>query len=262
MVLLPNVNATFLAKLVPGEVIGWFGVSQRLIGLLIFPASALIGALYPTLCRLQIEDRTEFAQVSRNALYGTALLAAPAAVGCGMFAEIGVAIFGSIKFAGAIDHLRIMSGFVFLVYFSMPLGSCILAANRQRAWAIVQGACVIVALGANPFLIPYFQKLTGNGAIGTCITLVASEALVVGCGIALAPRGIFNRQLAKSLSLASLSGMAMAVVAWLTKPVSLFLAVPAAVLTYGIVAWVSGALQPSTIEMVRGIVSRRLARSR
>jgi len=262
MVLLPNVNATFLSKLVPPDVIGWYGVSQRLIGLLIFPASALIGALYPTLCRLQSEDSPEFARVSSDALYGTALLAAPAAVGCGMFPEIGVGIFGLSKFSGSLVHLRVMSAFVFLVYFSMPLGSCILAANRQRAWALVQGACVVVALCVNPFTIPYFQKLTGNGAIGTCVTLVVSEAFVIGCGVALAPRGVFNRALGKSLVLAMLSGVAMAVVAWLTKPISVFLAVPAAVLTYGLVAWVTGAVRPATVDMLKRGIARRLGRQR
>jgi O-antigen/teichoic acid export membrane protein len=260
MALLPNVNATFLSKMVPDEVIGWFGVSQRLIGLLIFPASALIGALYPTLCRLHVEDKQEFARVTRNALYGTALVAVPASVGCAMFPELGVAIFGGEKFAGAAAHLRVMSAFVFLVYFTMPIGSCILASNRQRAWAIVQGLCIVVSLVGNPFLIPYFQKLTGNGAIGTCVTLVLSEAVVVGCGAALAPRGVFNAELFKYLSLAALSGAAMAVVAWLTKPVSLFLAIPAAVLTYAAVAYVSGAVQPSTMDMIKSFVQRRLLR--
>jgi O-antigen/teichoic acid export membrane protein len=261
MVLLPIINATFLSKLVPAPVIGWYGVSQRLVGLLIFPASALIGALYPTLCRLHVEDQTEFGRVARNALYGVALLAAPAAVGCGIFPELGVAIFGAAKFAGATAHLRVMSVFVFLVYFSMPLGSCILASNRQRAWALVQCVCIIVSVCLNPFAIPYFQARTGNGALGTCVTLVLSEAVVVGCGIAMVPRGVFNWELGKSLLLASVSGAAMALVAWLTKPISLFLAVPAAVLTYAVAAWLTGALQPSTIDMLKGFVRRKLSRA-
>lgn len=261
MVLLPYINAQFLAKLVPAEVIGWYGVSQRLIGLLLFPASALIGALYPTLCRLFAEDKQEFVRVARNALYGVSLLAVPAAVGCGMFPELGVAIFGSEEFSGAADHLRIMAIFVFLVYFSMPLGTTILASNRQRAWAIVQSLCIVVSVVGNPFLIPYFQKLTGNGAIGTCLTLVGSEALIVVCGLALAPRGLFNREIGKSLLLATLAGGAMAGVAFLTKPISLFLAVPAALLTYGLLAWFSGAVQPSTADLIRGFVARKLKRS-
>jgi O-antigen/teichoic acid export membrane protein len=260
LVLTPNVNATFLAKLVPAEVTGWFGVSQKLIGLLIFPASALIGALYPTLCRLYSEDQAEFGRVTRNALYGTSLLAVPAAVGCGMFPELGVMIFDAKKFAGAADHLRVMSLFVFLVYFSMPLGTAILACNKQRAWALVQAMCIVVAIAGNPFLIPHFQRLTGNGAIGTCITLVVSELLVVGCGVALAPRGVFNGELMKSLAMAALSGAVMLGVAWLTKPISLFLAVPAALLGYAVVAYFSGAIQPSTVELIQRFVNRKLLR--
>ena len=260
MALLPNVNAAFLARLVPAHVIGWYGVSQRLIGLLIFPAGALIGALYPTLCRLHTQDQAEFARVTRNALYGVALLAVPAAVGCGFFPELGVAIFGSVKFAGATAHLRVMSAFIFLVYFSMPLGSCILASNRQRAWALVQCICILISVAANPFLIPYFQRVTGNGALGTCVTLVLSELFVVGCGVALAPRAVFNGELGKSLFLAGLSGVAMAAVAWLTKPISPFLAVPAALLTYAVVAWLSGAVQPSTAEKIKDLLNRKLLR--
>ena len=260
MALLPNINAAFLTRLVPAYVIGWYGVSQRLIGLLIFPAGALIGALYPTLCRLHAEDKPEFARVTRDALYGVALLAVPAAIGCGLFPELGVAIFGSAKFVGATAHLRVMSGFIFLVYFSMPLGSCILASNRQRAWALVQFMCIVISVCANPFLIPYFQRLSGNGALGTCVTLVLSELFVVGCGVALAPRAVFNWQLGKSLLLAALSGVAMAGVAWLTKPISPFLAVPAAGLTYAAAAWFSGAVQPATAEKIKGLVNRKLLR--
>jgi O-antigen/teichoic acid export membrane protein len=258
----PNINATFLGKLVPPEVIGWYSVSQRLIGLLIFPASALVSALYPTLCRLSSQDQSEFVRVSRSALYGVTLLAIPAAVGCGVFAEVGVAIFGTREFSGATEHLRVMSLFIFLVYFSMPLGTTILAANRQKIWTLVQCICLLVSLLGNPFLIPYFQKSWGNGAIGTCITLVLSELLVVACGVGLAPRGLFDRGFGKSLLLATLSGVAMVAVALLTKPISIFLAVPLSLLTYGVGVWFSGAVQPATIEMIKGILGRKLARFR
>jgi len=261
MVLLPNVNVSFLSKYAPVEVIGWFSVSQRLVGLIIFPASSLVGALYPTLCRLQTEDADEFVRVTRNSLYGISLLAVPAALGCGLFPELGVWVFGGEKFAGAVDQLRVMSLFVFLVYFSMPLGTCVMAANRQRVWAIVQCGCVVVSLIGSPFLVPFFQRRMGNGAIGTCITLVISEAFVVGCGLALAPRGLVNRELSKSLSLAAVAGAAMVGTAMLTEPISIFLAVPAALLAYALVAWAIGAVRPTTIDMATGFIARKLKRS-
>ncbi len=260
MVLQPNINATFLAKLVPEEVVGWYGVSQRLVGLLVFPASALVGALYPTLCRLHHENKDEFTQVTRNALYGVSLLAIPAAVGCGIFPEIGVDIFGRAEFWGAADHLRLMSLFVFLVYFSMPLGISVLASDRQKIWTLVQCICVVVSLIGNPFLVPYFQRTMANGALGTCVTLVISEVLVVACGVALSPRSLFDRGFAKSLGLAALAGVAMAGVGLALKPVSMFLAVPAAGITYVCAAWLSGAVQPATTEMIKRTLARKLSR--
>jgi O-antigen/teichoic acid export membrane protein len=262
MALQPQVNAMFLSKLVPAEVIGWYGVSQRLIGLILFPASALIGALYPTLCRLYTEDKEQFVGTSRNSLYGVSLLAIPAAVGTGLFPELGVAIFGSEEFSGAADHLRLMSVFVFLVYFSMPLGTSILAANKQKAWALVQCVCILVGVVGNPLLIPYFQTTMKNGAIGTCITLVVAETVVVGCGIALSPRGLFDRGFFKSMALSAVAGAAMVGVALVTKPISMFLAVPASLLTYSVVAWFSGAVQPSTVAQIKGFLGRKFARFR
>ena len=262
MVLGPFINGAFLAKLVPPEVIGWYSVSQRLIGLLIFPATSIVNALYPTLCRLHTENKDEFVRVTRGALYGVALIAIPATVGCFMFPEIGVAIFGAEEFAGANDHLRLMSLFVFLVYFSMPLGTATLASDRQKAWTVVQCICLVVAVGGNPFLVPYFQRTMGNGAMGTCLTLVLSELLVVVCGIALAPRGLFDRGLGKSLALGFVAGGAMLAVAYFTKPISIFLAVPASGLTYVLAAWFGGAVQPATAELIKGTLSRRLARFR
>lgn len=262
MVLAPNIDATYLSKLAPPEVTGWFGVSQRLIGLVIFPASALIGALYPTLCRLHVEDKREFVNVTRGALYGVALFAVPAALGCALFPELGVAIFGSDKFGGSAVNLRVMSLFVFLVYFSMPLGTCVLAADKHRVWTLVQCICVVVSVFANPFTIPYFQRVYGNGGLGPCVGIICSELLVVASGIALSPRGLFDRGLVKTLVLLGVSGGVMAGLAWLTKPVSLFLAVPLALLGYGVCAWFSGAVQPTTVDMVKGFVSRKLSRAR
>jgi O-antigen/teichoic acid export membrane protein len=258
----PSIDATFLAKLTPPQVAGWYAVAQRLIGLLIFPASALISALYPTLCRLESEDKAEFVRVTRSSLYGVSLLAFPAAVGCALFPELGVMIFGREKFGGAEMDLRVLSIFLFLVYFSMPLGTAVLAANRQKAWAGVQCICIVVSVFFNPLLIPYFQRTYGNGSLGTCWGVVLGEALIVAAGIALTPRGLFDRGLMKSLLLSAVAGAVMAGLALLTKPISLFLAVPLSVAGYGVVAWLTGALQRSTIDMVKGFFVRKFSRAR
>ncbi len=257
----PYIDALFLNEMAPAYVVGWHAVTQRLIGLLIFPATALIGALYPTLCRLYTEDREEFVSVTRNAIYGVSLLAVPAAVGAGLFPELGVMIYGRDKFGGAESNLQVQALFLLLVYVSMPLGTAVLAANRQKVWALVQCISIGISCTFNPLLIPYFQRTAGNGSLATCWGIVCGELLIVLCGAWLTPAGIFDRTLAKSLLLSVLSGAVMTGVALLLKPVSLLLAVPASLAAYVACAWVTGALQPSTIQMVKRYLASKLNRA-
>ena len=261
MVAQPYLDATFLSKMAPGYVVGWHAAAQRLIGLLIFPAGALIGALYPTLCRLANTDEAEFLRVTRNALYGVSLLAVPAALGCALFPELGVMIFGEAKFGGAEGNLRVLSIFLFLVYFSMPLGTCVLAANRQKVWALVQCVSIGISCTFNPLLIPYFQRIHGNGSLATCWGIVCGEAIIVLCGLWISPRGLLDRGLLKSLLLSGVAGAVMAALAILSRPISLFLAVPLSLIGYGLTAWLTGAVQPSTTQLLKGFIVRKLKRS-
>jgi O-antigen/teichoic acid export membrane protein len=260
MALQPNIDAVFLSKLAPAEVMGWFAVSRRLTGVLLFPATALIGALYPTLCRLHTDEPEGYASVARGAIQGVALLAVPVAAGCGLYPELGVAIFSRKAFGAAEDNLRILSVFLFLVYFSMPLGTCILAAGKQRAWSIVQCLCVVVSLILDPLLVPWFQTHYANGGLGLCTAAVASETLVVVCGIALMPRGVFDRPLVRSILLAILSGAGMAIVAWLAKPITPWLAAPLALLAYAAVLYLTGGVSRAQIMAAKTSILRKFSR--
>ena len=68
MALQPSIDALFLSKMAPPEVMGWFGVTRRLVGALILPATALLSALYPTLCRLHGTDMNAFRRATSGAL--------------------------------------------------------------------------------------------------------------------------------------------------------------------------------------------------
>jgi O-antigen/teichoic acid export membrane protein len=261
MALQPVVDAMFLSRLAPVETVGWYAATRRLIGLLILPATSLIGGLYPTLCRLWAESKDAYAGTVRGALNGVALLAAPAALGCALYPEIGVAIFGEKDFGPAENNLRVMAVFLFLVYLTMPLGTAVLAAGKQRAWSVIQSLCIIVSVALDPVLVPWFQVRTGNGGIGLCVAAVISESFVIIGAIALVPRGVLDRSVLRTVALALLSGAAMAAVAFALKNrITPFVAAPVAVLTYIAVALISGAITKSQRDAVLGVLRRRFAR--
>jgi len=251
----------FLSRLAPVETVGWYAATRRLVGLLILPATTLTGGLYPTLCRLWSTSKTGFAETVRSALNGVALLAAPASLGCALYPEIGVDIFGEKGFGPVANNLRIMAVFLFLVYFTIPIGTAVLAAGKQRAWSLIQCLCVIGSLALDPLLVPWFQTRTGNGGIGLCVASVIGEFMVVAGGIALAPRGVLDRSVSRTIVLTLLSGAFMAAVAFAFKGrLNSFVAAPLALLAYACSALLTGAISKSQRAAVVDLLRRRLAR--
>jgi O-antigen/teichoic acid export membrane protein len=260
MALHTNVDAVFLSKLAPPEVVGWHAVARRLVGLLLFPAVALISSLYPTLARLHAEDMNAFRRTARGAIGSTAALAIPMALGCALYPDIGVRIFSRESFGPAEDNLRVMAIFLVMAYFSMPIGSALLAAGRERAWAVVQFASVGMSLVLDPILIPWFQAHRGNGGLGVAWTTVACELMMVCAGIALMPRGVFDRSLWRALLLSLVGAMVMAGAARLLSPLSVFIAAPIALAAYALTMWFTGGVDRDRIRSGYGYVLSKFKR--
>jgi O-antigen/teichoic acid export membrane protein len=259
MVLQPQIDAYFLAKLAPGEVMGWYAGGRKLVGVLLFPCTALIGALYPTMARLHGTDSAGFARTANDSLRAVALLAVPVALGCFCFPQLGTYLLGHQSFARAEANLRVLSVFLFLVYLSMPIGICVIAGGKQRAWAVVQAICVVTSLVVDPVLVPWTQTRFGNGGLGVCGASVISELVVVGCGLCLLPRGAVDRLFARTLFLSAVAGVAMAAVAWVGRGFTPFVMAPLAVLAYVGGLRLTGALDHAQVAAFQGFFTRKFA---
>jgi len=260
MVLQPNVDAVLLSKLGSAESIGWHAVARRLIGTLVLPAAALIAALYPTLARLHKEDTEGFCATTRSALRGTTILAIPIALSCAWYREVGIMIFSKQAFVQAEGNLLILSGFLFLLYFSMPLGSALMAAGRHKQWAATQFLCVGVSAVLDPLLIPWFQLRYGNGGLGVCVANVISEIGMVVTGVAMTPKGIFDRTFALGLARTLPAGLAMSGVAWLLSSLTPFIAAPIALATYFGCLWAVGGVDEQQVAAVKQLIARKMAK--
>lgn len=249
-----NLDALFLSKLAPAEAVGWNAAARKLTGLLTFPASAVVSALYPTLCRLFGTDRPAYGATARSALRVTLLAAVPVALGCGLFPELGIALFGKRDYGPAADNLRVMSAYLLLIYVSMPLGTGLVAAGRQRAWAAVQFGCVVVSAAFDPLLIPWFQAHAGNGGLGVCAANVGSEVLMVAGGLWLLPRGVLARELVRSALAAGAGGAVMAALALGLRGISAYAVAPLAVCGYACVIWLSGEFGPAQLAGLRAML--------
>jgi O-antigen/teichoic acid export membrane protein len=255
----PVVDAAFLSRLTPPEVVGWQGVANRFVGSLLFPASAIGASLYPVLCRLHGEDPPAFRRTTAGALRAAVLLAVPLALGCLLFPDLVIRMFGRQSYGPAQDNLRVLSLDVFALYFTMPLGTALLAAAGRVRWALVQCLCVVVSILLDPPLIRWFQATRGNGGLGVCVSTVISEFLMVAGVLWLLPRGILNRASASALASSALSGLAMVAIAHFLRA-SPFVAAPVSLLGYVVCLRLTGAIRKGEIAAVRRIVGNRIAR--
>lgn len=256
------VDTIALSKLATPEVFGWNAAAQKLVGTLLVPSVALIASLYPTLSRLIVEDLEQFKVTLRRSINGTGLLAIPLALGCALYSDLGVAIYGKSGYAPASQNLIVMSGMVLLVYFSMPLSSALLAAGRHVVWASVQFGCVILRLVLNLLLIPWFQKHYGNGGLGVCVSAVVCEIVLVALALYMIPHGVINRALAKMLGKGALAGMAMAAAALSMRSVNPWFAAPIAAIVYFGALYLVGGVDMTQINRVTDGIKNKFSRRR
>ena len=254
--LTPAIDAYFLRQFASEQAIGWLAAARKLINPLLFPATAMISALYPTLCRLWGQNARDYCTTAQATLRVAIVITVPLALGCALFADVGIRLFSTQTYGPAIDNLRVLAGYVFLVYLTMIIGTCINAAGRQRLWAVAQSLSLLISLVADPLLVPWFQQHLGNGGLGVNFVNVTSETLLLLAGIWLMPRGIMNRSIALCLARALVAGGAMAGSAWLLAGRTEWLSVPVAGLCYALVLYAIGGVQPQQLQALRLMLRR------
>ncbi len=232
LMLQPMVDAAMLSAFAAPEAMGWYAAARKLVGVLVFPATALLAALYPTLCRLRIQSMDAFRRTAADSFHAVTIVVVPVALGCALFPDLGVAIFGQRYYGPATDDLRLLAPYLFLVYFSMPIGSCLTASGRQTGWTAVQVLCVVISTAFDPFAIRWFQGHAGNGGLGVCFTTVASEILMVAGGWWLLPKGSVGSLPRGKVLAVGLSGLLMAAVALALGGVGVILRAILAVTAY------------------------------
>lgn len=228
----PFVDATFLSQLAPAEALGWHGAASRIVGVLVFPALTLNFALYPTLARLWTSDRPTYNSLVRLGLRTVALVGVLAGTGTALFGPWAVSwIYGNDDYAPAGVTLSVMSVFIVLVYASIILGPAIAAAGRQWRWCAAQSLCLVVSALLDPVLIPWAQRVYGNGSLGVGIAVGVAEVAMVTFGMLILPHGILNRALGRTVLRCGLAaaGAALVTLPLLTVPL---MAVVATVVVY------------------------------
>ena len=254
------IDSLMLSLMTPSYVLGWYGLPTRLFGTLMVVPVILSMAWLPQLVRAFQRGRATLYRTARPGIELVLVLGLPICVGAIIVGRpIVLGLFGS-GFAGSVPVLMLLAVCVPLMYLNIMANQVMIAAGRQAIWTRVMALACVVNPVANLFLIPYYQRTHGNGAIGAAIAMVITEAVLATVSVALV-RQAFDLHSVIRLAKALVATGVMAGVVFVTSRggfVSSILATAAGVVAFVAASAVLRVLTPEERQMLQGLLTRKL----
>ncbi|MFZ1082826.1 MAG: flippase [Candidatus Kryptoniota bacterium] len=253
-----RIDAVLLSVMAPDSVVGWYGAAYRFFDILMFLPSIFSQAVFPILSRLSTTEYGSMKKTSQKSLEFLLLAGIPIACGLIFFArEIIQILFGLAQYTPSIVVLQIFSVGMLLVYADFVLGNTVIALDKQKQWAMIAFVSMFVNVGANLFLIKYFQTQFNNGGIGAAISTDITELFIMICAIRLLPKELFTRDLFVALGKGVAAGIMMGLAIFGIRILGLPLIAQgfAGAIVYVLSLFIFATFKPSEIELFRKAIS-------
>jgi O-antigen/teichoic acid export membrane protein len=251
----PYIDSNVMARLLPPEVIGWYGAAAALTGTLIAPALILAGTVFPRLSQAS-QDPLEFRRLIRMSLRPIFFVAVLGAIGTYSFAELAITlVYHSQDFGPTTAVLKAFSPTLLLVSIDVFFGYTILAAGAIRAFARAKLAAVALTTLLEIVLVRYCQARYGNGGIGVMLAFASGELVLICAALRLIPKATLDRGSLIDFLRAIFAGMGALLVVRVTSlpPIA---AMPVMIAAYMLFALMVGLITREDVAQLTAVVFR------
>jgi O-antigen/teichoic acid export membrane protein len=257
-----GIDVIILRAFTNEEVTGWYGLALGFYKTIeMFPV-ALATALLPTLSRLHKTDTQVLAGIAIKSIGASALVIVPLAVGIAFMSRDLITFLPYPEtFDNSVPLLTVLALTIPLTTFLTVLGTIAVAVDRQRAWAYALAATLGLNVAMNLVLVPLFHREFGNGGIGSAITTLSAELVMVGVGVWLMPSGVIGREMKLLIAKIALAAVVMAGISALGLLTDIWMLpfVTAGVFAYLVVVFGTRAV---TVSEIKGLVDTVVKRKR
>ena len=254
----PFVEILMLSAFAGPAVVGWYGASRTISGVVVSPAMIVLTATFPEFSRasLSLPDLRRTIDVTGRVLFIAAAFMSSALY---LFADHMIAImYGHGRFEQTASILRVSAIFIPLLFFVFLLASVMTAVGRNKAMAIISVVRIAVCVVLNWLLIDYWQRQFGNGAIALVIIAGVAEIPAMIACLILLPRGAVGSTTALNAARACIASVCTVVPLSMLQPLGLLYLAPLFALLFVVTALVTRLVLPSDLrlamEVVRGIL--------
>ncbi|NTU77958.1 MAG: flippase [Chloroflexales bacterium] len=257
-----QVDKLFISAMVATKALGWYGTAMNLFGTMMFVPVVIGTVLLPMLSRAYSSGSDTLAPMARRSFDLMFMFSIPIGLGLSVVAEPLVLLLYGPEFAPAGDILGILGIVLIFTYLNTALAQLLIAAERTGKWNIVMIVAVLLTLPLDLMLVPWAERVFGNGALGGAISFSITELLMLAAAILLLPKGTLNWRNVRTVVLSLAAGLGMVAVAWSLRDFNLVLAVLAGGVIYPVLVLLLRILSPEDIELLKAGVTQVIAKLR
>jgi len=254
----PFVEILLLSVLTDPAVVGWYGASRTIFGVIISPATIVVGAVFPELSRVSrsLPDLRRVIDASGRVLFIAAAFMSSALY---LFADHMVAIiYGHGRFEQTASILRVNAIFIPLLFFGLLFAVVMVIVGWNKAMAAITIVKIAFCVVLSWLLIDYWQQRFGNGAIALVIIVgVAEIAVIIACWTLL-PRGAVGSTTTLNLVRACIASFCTVAPLSMLQPLGLLYLTPLFVLLFAVTTMVTRLVLPSDLRLAMEVVRSRV----
>ena len=255
----PFIEIMMLSALAGAAVVGWYGASTTILGIVMSPAMILLAATFPQLSRSSrsLPDLRRTIDATGRVMFIAAALTSSALY---LFADHMVAIiYGQGRFVETASILRVSAIFVPLLFLVLVLASAMNAVGKNKAMAAISVARIVVCVVLNWLLVGYWQQRYGNGAVALVIIAGVAEIPAVIACLALLPKGAVGSAVTLNVVRACVASLCTVVPLSMLQPLGLLYLAPLYVLLFAVTALVTRLVVPNDLRLFLEMARSKLA---
>lgn len=257
----PLVDVLILSSLTAREVVGWYGATRSILGIINSPAMILVTASFPKMSRMagSLPDLRQLLASNSRLLLIVGSLGSSALY---LFAaDIVSIIYSHRHFEQSVPILRAAAVFLPLMFLGYSMGNAVIVLGRTKEMTLVKTIAIAIGAAISWPLVGYCQSRFGNGAIGIVIAAGAAEILVAVAFASLLPRGAVSSAILLNLIRALLTAACAALPLSTLQPLSLLVSAPLFAITFLAAAMATRLIVPAdlaaAISTIRTLAPRR-----
>jgi O-antigen/teichoic acid export membrane protein len=176
LIIYNRIDIIMLSYMTGDETAGYYKVAHVLTERLSIITVAIVGAIYPAVSRLFIQDRPRAVELYHRTFLYLFLLAAPIAIGGILLSGKIIALIFGDQYLPATPVLQFLFAAIPLIYANSVMGNILMAINQARLFSIVMTILSATSIIGNLILIPRYAH-TGAAA-ATLIAQVINFVLL------------------------------------------------------------------------------------